>query len=917
MDSLDYSGPPAYISARSADVILSDIRPTKLADDALTSINVLLDELLYSILNTARALTTPQLRAGLNKILPTTLGKEAVLEAEMELRAYWERTGGAPGTGSSQVSYDDGSFNLPWAFELLRLKCEAYSTLSDTDENAEAEVRLVERMNAEGTSLPKQSLLAPASLYLTAIIESICEHILSNVGRVVARDSSRATANSQDLFVALCEDSMIYGLFKNMKVYEQIELLSKLPNGRKSLSKSFSRERLVGTPSPTSESIRKDGSRNGSRQRLSSESSGSPSNIILNANHQSARSSVDKSRGIKIFNNRLPHDSSNGNEAQNGHQKTDSFASANAKQSVHSASDKSPVSPTFSADTRSQEFDDMMRSGSTMRFSLTPDRLRTMEVPNKEKSRQHGRQKGSAKTEKTSLSEQISASSPDPKRGPRTPLRSVDSIIEDEEDTVAPKFPPPSRPRQLSAATAAGYRASSFIRMRSASTSDPSVAKSTTAPPKLPTGFDSESHSTIPNSAVESTQRRRSPPTELNMGATKPSTSRLRVSLDVDDVMGDSDEDILGSSGRKSSQVSGKRKGLSTSTRELIDFLAEGPPGAPTLLSPTSNDSSLSLTPRKSGRLHKMISRITLSNESSKASRRLTGSHELSVSRNPSSANLSPLANRPVPPRYPTPSPPSATSSDRRSADQEAASIRQRSQSAPRIPITPENRTAVAKEQEPVPPIPAIIPESDFCNSPGTISKKLSDAALSKQTELSTKFDPVESPSTRSKCAESLAPTSPGISSAMPSPTPSTQPSPGLVESPPVVHIPVRVSSTGATSRSLPSQSSSPPSAVLASVTEHACDMRRALGHATSVQECRLLVDIFLARSKLIANAAELRALVASPQDSAKRELNATIENAVVGLFLGDGDVTIKRLDSDTTTSIPLVNGYAEYNDSS
>jgi hypothetical protein len=31
-------------------------------------------------------------------------------------------------------------------------------------------------------------------------------------------------------------------------------------------------------------------------------------------------------------------------------------------------------------DTLSQEFDDMMRSGSTMKVSLTPDRLRTMEV---------------------------------------------------------------------------------------------------------------------------------------------------------------------------------------------------------------------------------------------------------------------------------------------------------------------------------------------------------------------------------------------------------------------------------------------------------------------------------------------------------------------------------------------------------
>lgn len=42
-------------------------------------------------------------------------------------------------------------------------------------------------------------------------------HILSNVGRVAARDSSRTSATVQDLFVALCEDDSIYGLFKTMK----------------------------------------------------------------------------------------------------------------------------------------------------------------------------------------------------------------------------------------------------------------------------------------------------------------------------------------------------------------------------------------------------------------------------------------------------------------------------------------------------------------------------------------------------------------------------------------------------------------------------------------------------------------------------------------------------------------------------
>lgn len=187
----DFPLPPCYISSRSADVILSDVRPTKLSTDALNSINAFLDELLHTILRAARALTTTQLRAGLHKVLPTTLGKEAVLEAELELRAYWERTGGIPQSGSFLVVVEDSAFNLQWTFEvgvasllcvfrahrtqptlqLLRLKCEAYSTLSDTDENSDAETRLFQRMGVEGVPPPKQTLLVPASLYLTAIIE--------------------------------------------------------------------------------------------------------------------------------------------------------------------------------------------------------------------------------------------------------------------------------------------------------------------------------------------------------------------------------------------------------------------------------------------------------------------------------------------------------------------------------------------------------------------------------------------------------------------------------------------------------------------------------------------------------------------------------------------------------------------------
>lgn len=45
----------------------------------------------------------------------------------------------------------------------------------------------------------------------------ICEHVLGQLSRVVARDSSIAVAGVQDLYVALCEDESIWGLFKRLQ----------------------------------------------------------------------------------------------------------------------------------------------------------------------------------------------------------------------------------------------------------------------------------------------------------------------------------------------------------------------------------------------------------------------------------------------------------------------------------------------------------------------------------------------------------------------------------------------------------------------------------------------------------------------------------------------------------------------------
>ena len=49
------------------------------------------------ILSTARSFSTEQLKLAMGRVLPTPLGKEGLLEAEVELKAYWDRTASPPG----------------------------------------------------------------------------------------------------------------------------------------------------------------------------------------------------------------------------------------------------------------------------------------------------------------------------------------------------------------------------------------------------------------------------------------------------------------------------------------------------------------------------------------------------------------------------------------------------------------------------------------------------------------------------------------------------------------------------------------------------------------------------------------------------------------------------------------------------
>lgn len=111
---------PSYISARSANSIISESRPTRIQAETLSFLNRILDELLLFIVASARSLATDRLKTdGLLKVMNNNvLAKDAVLEAELELRNYLlskKAEGGRVPLGLSATSRWDGTEAFPVA----------------------------------------------------------------------------------------------------------------------------------------------------------------------------------------------------------------------------------------------------------------------------------------------------------------------------------------------------------------------------------------------------------------------------------------------------------------------------------------------------------------------------------------------------------------------------------------------------------------------------------------------------------------------------------------------------------------------------------------------------------------------------------------------------------------------------------
>ncbi|KAH7262171.1 hypothetical protein BKA59DRAFT_386375 [Fusarium tricinctum] len=155
--------------------------PALVSAEALQLVNSFLDQLLFNFLSRSHATTLANLRPAVSEVLKPKLAKDAVNNADEELREYL-------GEGDEEDFVpDQGDKARDWDLELVwkrtRLRCMVYSSLGDMEE--EDEDLHMEQENLEiGANEPASEVISPAvAIFLTSVLEYMGELTLTVAGQ--------------------------------------------------------------------------------------------------------------------------------------------------------------------------------------------------------------------------------------------------------------------------------------------------------------------------------------------------------------------------------------------------------------------------------------------------------------------------------------------------------------------------------------------------------------------------------------------------------------------------------------------------------------------------------------------------------------------------------------------------------------
>ncbi|KAK3989250.1 hypothetical protein QBC44DRAFT_241930 [Cladorrhinum sp. PSN332] len=195
---LQVSPEPAFIAASAASQIVTNdydnhtetwydqhgIEPsgetTTVSPGALQLVNSFLDQLLFNFLCVSRSTSLAALRPAVSEVLKPKLAKDAINQADEELREY---LGGDDGDQSSVDPVSPADWDVELVWKRARLRCMVYSSLGDMEEEDE-DFYTEEGLLDTGVGERVSEAVSPAvAIFLTSILEFMGEQALIVAGQ--------------------------------------------------------------------------------------------------------------------------------------------------------------------------------------------------------------------------------------------------------------------------------------------------------------------------------------------------------------------------------------------------------------------------------------------------------------------------------------------------------------------------------------------------------------------------------------------------------------------------------------------------------------------------------------------------------------------------------------------------------------
>ncbi|PHH78717.1 hypothetical protein CDD80_6352 [Ophiocordyceps camponoti-rufipedis] len=159
---------------------------------ALRLVNVFLDQLLFNFLQAAGSAHLSALRPAVSDVLKPKLAKEAIANADDELREYL-------GSGDEQPDSADAAcrdWDLELAWKRTRLRCMVYSSLGDMEEEDEDLYLEQDNLEVRSGEHTTAAISPAAAIFLTSILEYMGELTLTVAGQA-AYNRVRAKAERE------------------------------------------------------------------------------------------------------------------------------------------------------------------------------------------------------------------------------------------------------------------------------------------------------------------------------------------------------------------------------------------------------------------------------------------------------------------------------------------------------------------------------------------------------------------------------------------------------------------------------------------------------------------------------------------------------------------------------------------------